>query len=364
MWTRPETPYNTLPPPPTQDELETVQVLRKAISATRALAELKGKCQTLPSPELLLNSIVLQESKDSSAIENIVTTNDQLYQAILNPFDHATADVKEVLRYREAIQTGLQALVRTGGISTAAAVAVMQQIRGTTVGLRNKPGTKLTNPATGQVIYTPPEHDHVPDHMAAWERFVNAAEGVDPLVRMAAMHYWFEAIHPFSDGNGRTGRILNVLFLVNAGLLQQPILYHSSHILQHKSAYYRCLRQVTETGQWEAWTLFMLDAVEQTSKLTLGLIEAILHLRESSAQAIRGISQKMPVGELNDLLFTYPYLKIATLMERGLGSRPTVTKYLRALSSPELGILREQRFGNEVYFINHQLMDLLTRHQR
>lgn len=363
-WIGRDTPFNGISPPPDREALETIPVLRKAISATRALAELKGKCRTLPHPELLLNSVALQESKDSSAIENIVTTNDQLYQAILNPIEQASPEVKEVLRYREAIHAGLVAMQRTQSLTTATALSVMQRIRNTTAGIRDKPGTALTNPATKKIIYTPPDIEHVRKRMDEWERFVNADDGLDPLVRMAAMHYQFEAIHPFSDGNGRTGRILNVLYLVQAGLLEQPILYHSSHILQHKSDYYRCLREVTETGQWEPWLLFMLDAIEQTSHTTLKLIESILQLRDITTEAIRGISQKMPVGELAELLFTYPYLKISTLQERGLGSRPTATKYLRALSSDKLGILHETRIGHEVYFINHRLMDLLTRHDR
>ena len=359
MWQLPEQPYNSLPDPPKAARLETAAVLRKAIAARSALAELKGLCQALPQPELLLNSIVLQESRDSSAIENIVTTQDQLYQAILNPIDQAPTEVKEVLRYREAVHEGLSAMARTQGIGTNTAVLVMQHVKGTSTGVRDLPGTKLSNPATGRIIYTPPDTQHVKPLLARWERFLHGNDQMDPLVRMAAMHYQFEAIHPFSDGNGRTGRIINVLYLVQAGLLIHPVLYLSSHILQNKSNYYKLLREVTEQDRWEPWTLFMLDAVETTAQRTLHLIQGILALKETVTAELRGISQKMPVADLAELLFSFPYVKIGTLMERGLGTRPTATAYLRAAT--DRGVLHEARIGREIYFINHRLMDLLTK---
>jgi Fic family protein len=359
MWSQPDLPYNDLPDPPPVATLETVAVLRKAISARAALAELKGLCQVLPKPELLLNSIVLQESQDSSAIENIVTTKDQLYQAILNPQDNWPSAVREVMRYREALNEGLAALKRTGGIGTNTAVLVMRRIKDTTAGVRNLPGTKLSNPATGRIMYTPPDTDRVPALLTRWERFAHDDTAMDPLVRMAAAHYQFEAIHPFGDGNGRTGRILNVLMLMHAGLLPQPVLYLSSYILQHKPDYYRLLREVTERDAWEPWTLFMLEAVEQTAHRTLKLIQDILALKELLTAGMRGISQKMPVTDLAELLFSFPYVKIATLMEHGLGSRPTATGYLRALT--ERKVLHEVRIGRENYFINHRLTDLLAK---
>jgi Fic family protein len=359
MWQQPDQPYNDLPDPPANAVLETPAVLRSTIAARAAVAELKGLCQTLPRPQLLLNALSLQESQDSSAIENIVTTRDQVYRAILEPEGAATAEVKEVLRYREAMHEGLAAMGRTGGIGTNTAVLVMQRVKGTTAGLRTLPGTKLSNPATGRVIYTPPDPDRLPALMARWERYLHADDTLDPLVRMAVQHYWFEAIHPFSDGNGRTGRILNVLHLVQAGLLLHPVLYLSSHILQHRPDYYTRLREVTERDAWESWILFMLAAVERTAQRTLGLIRDILALKEQLTGELRGISQKMPVADLADLLFTYPYVKIATLMDRGLGSRPTATAYLRALA--EKGTVQQVRIGRELYFINHRLMDLLAK---
>lgn len=359
MLNQPLQPYNELPDPPGSDRLETPAVLRRTITARAALAELKGACQQLPEPNLLLNTLMLQESQDSSAIENIVTTRDQLYQAILHPLDAAPPNVKEVLRYREAMREGIIAMERTGGLSVNTAVQVMQRIKHTGIGLRAMAGTQLANPATGKVIYTPPTPAHVPDLMARWERFANTVDGLDPLVRMAAMHYWFEAIHPFADGNGRTGRILNVLFLINAGLLVHPVLYLSSHILRHKPEYYRCLRRATEEDAWEEWLLFMLGAVEETARATLALITGIDQLKRTFVADVRALNNKLPATDLADLLFSFPYVKAGTLMDRQLGTRPTVTAYLRALV--EHGLLHELKRGRENYFINHRLTDLLAR---
>ncbi len=357
-WQTPALPYNALPNLPPAQEVETAAVLKEAIRANRYLAELKGSCLRLPKPEILLNTIVLQESKESSAIENIVTTQDALYQAILNPSDGIATEVKEVLRYREALYAGLELMQRTGLLRSATAVVVMQHLRGVQMGYRAQPGTQLSNPATRQTVYTPPEADFVPDKMAAWERFLNEEDVYDPLVRMALLHYQFEAIHPFSDGNGRTGRIMNVLYLMYAGLLTQPILYHSSYIIAHKADYYRLLRGVTEHDGWEEWTLFMLRAVADTAQLTLRFIDRMLALREETLIEIRSISQKLPAYELNELLFSFPYVKIKTLTDRGLGTRPTVSGYLAALVEKQ--ILQPLRLGREVYYINHRLMALLT----
>ncbi|MCW5899867.1 MAG: Fic family protein [Flavobacteriales bacterium] len=354
---QPLQPYNELPDPPGAERLETPAVLRRTIAARATLAELKGACQQLPEPALLLNTVMLQESQDSSAIENIVTTRDQLYQAILNPLDAAPPSVKEVLRYREAMHEGIAAMQRAGGISVNTAVQVMQRIKHTGVGIRTLPGTQLGNPASGQVIYTPPAPTMLPGLMARWERFTNEAEGMDPLVRMAAMHYWFEAIHPFADGNGRTGRILNVLFLIHAGLLLHPVLYLSSHILRHKPAYYRCLRRVTEEDAWEDWLLFMLGAVEETARATLGLVTGIARLKQEFAAEARALDNKLPATDLAGLLFSFPYVKVGTLMDHQLGSRPTVTAYLRTLVKH--GMLNEVRRGRENYFINHRLITLI-----
>jgi Fic family protein len=358
-WLHREVPFNDIPPLPPSAEIETTAVLKKSITANKFLAELKGSCLRLPNPGLLLNTVVLQESKDSSAIENIVTTQDALYQAILNPYEGIPSEVKEVLRYREAMYAGIEEMKKTGLIRSGLATNIMCKLRGITdQGFRNIPGTKLSNPQTNKVIYTPPEPGFIADKMADWERFVNEDETFDPLVKMALIHYQLEAIHPFSDGNGRTGRIVNVLYLLQQQLLTEPVLYHSSYIIQHKSDYYRCLREVTESDAWEQWVLFMLNAVIETSQRTLKFIEKMLALKDDTLKTIKTLSQKLPAYELNELLFSFPYIKVKTLLDKGMGTRPTVTGYLETLVAK--GMLRPIKVGRENYYINHQLMDLLT----
>lgn len=358
-WINRDQPHNELPPLPPSNQVETTAVLKKAIAANKYLAELKGSCLRLPNPGLLLNTVILQESKDSSAIENIVTTQDAIYQAILNPFDGIPSEVKEVLRYREAMYVGIEEMEKTGLIRSSLAISIMCKLRGILdQGFRRIPGTKLSNPHTKRIIYTPPEPGFIADKMAEWEKFVNENEDYDPLVKMALVHYQFEAIHPFSDGNGRTGRILNVLYLLQQKLLTEPVLYHSSYIIQYKSDYYRCLREVTENDAWEPWILFMLDAVIETSQRTLKFIDKMLLLKDETFNTIKKLSQKIPAFELNELLFSFPYIKIKTLIDRNIGTRPTVTGYLDALV--EKDVLKTMKVGRENYYINYKLMGLLT----
>ncbi len=358
MWINAGQPYNDLPDLPPITELETSAVLKKAIGANKFLAELKGSCLRLPNPDLLLNTIILQESKDSSAIENIVTTQDALYQAIINPFDSIPSEVKEVLRYREAMYAGIEDMNETGLIKSSVAINIMCRLRGISVGFRSNPGTQLVNPRSKKIIYSPPDPRLIPDKMAAWERFVNGYEEYDPLVKMALMHYQFEAIHPFSDGNGRTGRILNVLYLMQQNLITQPVLYHSSYIIQHKSEYYRCLREVTEKGAWEPWVIFILESIIETSQVTLKFIDKMLALKEETLSIIKTLSQKLPAYELTNVLFSFPYVKIKTLLDNNFGTRPTVTGYLDALV--QKGVLKVSKIGRENYYINFRLMNLLT----
>lgn len=350
---------NELPDlPPKNFNLDDVRILKKAGEAHRYLAELKGYCYKLPNPELLMNTIVLQESKDSSAIENIVTTNDDLYRAILNPSERLPSQTKEVISYRAAMYAGLEELKRSGAVTSRLAIRIAQTIKKTTAEYRAVPGTKLLNPVTGKITYTPPDPHYIIHRITAWERFINQQGDVDPLVLMALMHYQFEAIHPFADGNGRTGRILNVLFLVKNNLLTLPVLYHSRYIIQHKTAYYRTLRLVTEKEEWMEWILFMLGAVMETSISTLELIRNIVQLKDEILQKIKRIKQKLPVMELNELIFSYPYIKIQILVDQQIAQRLTASRYLQALT--EAGILKRLKSGKEVYYINHRLMSLLT----
>ena len=359
-------PYNALPDLPPPEDVETVPILRATIRARSLLSELKGYCLTLPHPEILLNTVVLQESRDSSAIENIVTTQDELYRALASPEDSAGAppQVREVLRYREAIYAGMREMERTKGISTGVMVRIMQTLKQTTESVRAMPGTKLANPATREIIYTPPDGEAViRDKLQALEGFINGESlPYDPLVVMALMHYQFEAVHPFSDGNGRTGRILNVLFLLDRDLLTLPVLYISGYVVRHKADYYRLLRRVTEEGAWTDWILYMLDAVAETSQATLETIKGILRLRAQATEDAKAALPRGPAREIVDLMFSYPYLKISTLEAEGIAKRQTASTYLHALTkeSGGPGLLRPVKVGRDVYFINDPLVRLLA----
>lgn len=352
-------PFNSLPPLPPRMEIETTAVLKQAILANKYLAELKGYCQTLPDPNVLLNTITLHESKDSSAVENIVTTQDDLYRALLKPGDQASSDVREVLRYRTAIYEGIKEFERTGSITINLAVKIMQVIKHNNGGIRTIPGTKLANPVTKKIIYTPPEPRFLVEMLTDWEDFVNTSDSaLDPLVRMALMHYQFEAIHPFSDGNGRTGRILNVLFLIKENLLSIPVLYHSAYIIQHKSEYYKRLREVTQHGNWEAWILYMLQAVEETSRQTTEVITRMLQLKDLINSQIRSNYPAFPAADLVDLIFRYPYIKVRNLEEAGLAKRQTAARYLQSME--RLGILYAVKSGRENIYINDGLMKVFA----
>ena len=356
------TPYNNLPNLPPSIVLETPEVLKLCITANKLLAELKGYCQTLPNPNLLLNTIVLQESKESNAIENIVTTQDELYKATL----HLTQDIKnqsakEVIQYREAMYWGLEQIKITGFITTNLLVGIMQKLRNTNEDIRKNTGTKLANPTTKAIVYTPPEgEDILRNKLAELEQFINddAYSGLDTLVKMALIHYQFEAIHPFSDGNGRTGRILNVLYLINKNLIGLPVLYLSKYIIENKSDYYRLLREVTENKNWLGWIKFVLQGVAETAAITLQKINAILELKEVALPIIKDALKNSFTKELLDLLFSYPYIKIEILEKNGIAKRQTAAEYLRKIEAK--GILSSMKIGKEVYYINTGLMKVLS----
>ncbi len=357
MWT-PEVPYNTLPQLPPPEESVTPAVLKKAIEANRLLGELKGLCQTLPRSRVLLDTVIIQESRDSSAIENIVTTQDELYRAVLDRQDLEHAPAREVLLYREAVYGGLEELNRVDAITKNFAVRLFRIVKTTEGGVRKVPGTVLANPVTKQVVYTPPSPDVIDALLDNWERYANADDDTDALIRMAVLHYQFEAIHPFIDGNGRVGRILNLLFLVQRGLLPEPILYLSSYIHQHRPDYYRLLRKVSSDGDWESWMLFMLTAVAETSRRTLELVHGIRGLMQLTTEEIRGISQKMPVHDMVELIFSFPYVQIKTLELHGLAKRQTAAQYLNHLV--EKGVLNASRAGRDTYYVNQRLLNLLS----
>jgi Fic family protein len=350
-------PFNTLPALPPTIEVETPAVLRKAISASRALAELKGMAERMPNQAMLIDSLVLQEARASSEIENILTTNDELFKAALDESLPASPEAKEVLRYRQALHHGFRQ-IGSRPLATGLFVEIARIIKQADFDVRRIPGTRIAN-SRGDTIYTPPEGEAViRGKLRDLEVFMHADDGMDVLVKMALVHYQFEAIHPFPDGNGRTGRILNILYLVDRGLLNLPIVYLSRHIIEHKAAYYEGLRRVTEEGAWGDWVLYMLDAVEQTSLRTHRQIDEILALMEAVRERVQRELPGVYSKDLIEQVFRQPYCKIQFLERAGMGTRQTCAKYLRELE--KLGILQGRKVGREVYFINQALFQLLT----
>ena len=337
------------------------EVFKTALNAARHLAELKGLCATLPDPALLLNSIVLQESKDSSAIENIVTTQDELYRAETGDVtDNSSA--KEVLRYREAMYTGLkymqehQNLITTNGL-----IQIVQIIKNNQAAIRNQPGTQLRSNITNKIIYTPPCCEpEIRQKMAELEKFINddSNTDIDPLIKLGMIHYQFEAIHPFADGNGRAGRILNNLYLVQQNLLTQPILYLSAYIAEHKQDYYQLLRRVTEQQQWNEWLLFILTAINKTAQLTTQKIRDMLQLKQAIETKMKAILKSSYKSELLQLLFEQPYIKIDTIVLKKIAHRETASGYLKKLANAE--ILEPQKKGRTTYYINRALVNIMS----
>lgn len=355
----PAKPYNALPPLPPRVDLESRPILKACIGARAALAELKQAGGLIPNQAMLINTIPLLEAQASSEIENIVTTADRLFRYARDAYA-AQADpaTKEALRYRTALHRGHHALTKRP-LSTATAVEVCRIIKGVALDVRRVPGTALVNDNTGTVIYTPPQGEALlRDLLANWERFLHDAGEIEPLVRMAVAHYQFEAIHPFTDGNGRTGRVLNLLFLVEQKLLDSPVLYLSHAIIRRKAEYYRLLQAVTTEGRWEEWILFMLAAVDETARWTTDRIRAIRELLNDTAEWVAAESPAVYSRELIELLFVQPYCRIANVVEAGIAKRQTASVYLKALC--DAGILREVKAGREKLFINPRLMALLT----
>ncbi|GMQ26429.1 Fic family protein [Algoriphagus sp. oki45] len=350
-------PYNDLPLLPPKAELETKPILLKTISASRALAQLNGAIRNLPNPTLFLDTIHLQEAKASSAIENIITTNDDLYQALIADKKFESPETKEVLRYKEALWMGLERMKSRPFITTNLCIELVQTIKGNTSGIRTTPGTTLSNTA-GEVIYTPPSGEEViREKLANWEKFINEDDSFDPLIKMGLMHYQFEAIHPFADGNGRTGRILLLLFLKQTGLLAIPAIYLSEYIIQHKSEYYRHLRAVTESEDWEGFIIYMLEMVEKTANHGLKRLEQVSNLMEYTAEQIRVTLPRVYSKDLVEIIFRLPYTKRQFLIDAGLGTPKTVGNYLSELEAE--GFLFSKKVGKEKLYLNTSLMNIL-----
>lgn len=357
MWD-PKKPFNELPPPPTE-RLESRAVLKAIAPARAALGALDQAVYRIPNPGVLLSNIPLLEAQASSEIENIVTTTDDLFQFADSPQSSKNAATKETLRYRSALFAG-EENIRNRPLTAKTAELVCSKIQGHDVSVRSHEGTYIGDPSTRQPRYTPPTGKRLlQKKLHEWEVFVHEAAnaGVDPLVVMAAAHYQFEAIHPFSDGNGRTGRILNVLILLELGLLHEPVLYLSRYIIEHKQGYYDHLLSVTRDDDWENWLLFILEGVRATSRRTLKLIDGIEELRGSVREELRSLGKTAANLDLLDVLFEQPYCRITSVMERCDVSRPTATNWLRELRA--LGVLDEVKLGREVLFVNTQLMQIL-----
>jgi Fic family protein len=345
------------------EQLESRAVLKKTAEAHRYLAELKGVAATIPNEAILINTLSLQEAKDSSEIENIVTTHDELYKASIMDEQRVSPAAKEVQDYATALRWGFQTVRNTELLRLSDIIEIQRLLEHNNAGLRCLPGTELKNTMTGEVVYTPPQHkDDIARLMDNLVAYINddALCDADPLVKMAIIHHQFESVHPFYDGNGRTGRIINILYLVAKGLLNLPVLYLSRFIIRNKSEYYRQLQAVRDTGDWEPWLAYMLDGVIDTAKNTIELITQMKTLIRAVKHRMRGELPKIYSQELLNNLFNHPYTKIE-FVENDLGvSRLTATKYLNLLV--QHGFLEKQKIGRHNYYINQPLCSLLMAH--
>jgi Fic family protein len=351
-------PYDALPDLPPAVEVESRKVLKACIEARAKLAALKEACGLIPNAEILIIAIPLLEAQASSEIENIVTTTDALFR--YSQFEEQAVDpaTKEALRYRAALREGFEDLKKRP-VTSATAIHVCSRIKHVEMEIRRVPGTALKNAVTGEVIYTPPLGEALlRKKLANWERFIHQEETIDPLIKMAIAHYQFEAIHPFTDGNGRTGRILNLLILIEQGLLDLPVLYLSRYIIRNRDRYYRLLQAVTSKGDWESWILYMLDAVAEMASWTTMKIHSIRQLHAITKEHLRERTPRIYSHELLDVIFVQPYCRIQNLVSDGIAQRQAASVYLKALV--EVGVLKEVKMGKEKLFLHPKLMNLLT----
>jgi Fic family protein len=356
----PEVPYNELPFLPPNIDLEIPIILKACIKANKELAKLKVAEKLIPNQTVLINSIPLLESQASSAIENIVTTTDELFEHAQNSLSAMTSATKEILQYRQALYTGYRFLKKRP-LSISVVCDICSKIRQINTNIRNIPGTALVNNFSGEKIYTPPEgEDRLRKFLTDWQNYIHKEDdGIDPLIKLAVQHYQFEAIHPFSDGNGRTGRIINLLYLIERELLDTPILYLSGYIIKNKAEYYKKLLKVTTEEAWIEWILYFLDAIFETSKWTKAKIFAIQELIEESVSFIKSKAFSIYNRELVELLFVQPYVRIKNVVNNRNIGRDTASKYLKKLC--DIGFLEEIKRGRERLFINHKFLTLLKR---
>ena len=353
-------PTYELPKLPLEFDVETKKVLRALGQAHRYLAELKGTARSIPNENILINTLTLQEAKDSSAVENIITTQDELFKAELFTDKQPNIATKEVQRYAIALRKGFTVVREHKLITLPYILNIQAELEENRAGLRNTPGTTLKNDRTGEIVYVPPQHpDAIREYMNELIKFMNDDQlsDLDPLVKMAIIHHQFESIHPFYDGNGRTGRIINILYLVANDLLELPILYLSRYIVRNKAEYYERLQGVRDKGEWEAWIVYLLKGVEETARESIQLISQIRELMQAIKHEIRIKLPKIYSQDLLNNLFRHPYTKIEFVMEDLHVSRPTASNYLSALVNA--GLLSVHKLGRSNYYINHRLFNLL-----
>ncbi|MDH5474498.1 MAG: Fic family protein [Cyclobacteriaceae bacterium] len=347
--------------PPLREKIETINILRQANKSTAALAELKGIMKTIPNQEMLINAIVLQEAKDSSEIENIITTQDELYKALSVNKTKISAETKEVVNYRKAIFQGFDLAKKQGFIKVNDIISIQQELINNTAGIRSTPGTVLKNDTTGEIVYTPPQDKD--EILGLLTNFINHYNQLDddlsPLINLAILHYQFESIHPFYDGNGRIGRILNILYLILNELIDVPILYLSSYITKNKPEYYKLLNRTNLKGEWEEWILFMLKAIESTSKDTISRITNIKNQLDKTIIQVQTKSPKIYRKELVELLFEQPYSKIDYVVDKLSVERKAASRYLKELE--RIGVVESQKIGRETLYINKELIEILKR---
>lgn len=353
-------PSYDIPSLPLSYDVETIAILKKAKEARAALAELKGVAVSMPNQNILINTLSLQEAKDSSAIENIITTNDELYQSDSSAKYFTSIPAKEVHLYAEALREGYMLVMKHQFISNNDIKSAQATIEGNSAGFRSQGGTTLKNDQTGEIIYTPPQElSDIEAHMNNLEQFINTGDDCDwdPLTKMSIIHHQFESIHPFFDGNGRTGRILNILYLVKENLLSTPILYLSRYINVHKSEYYRLLQKTRDENGWEEWILFILEGVRETSYQTIRLIEEIKKIMLHYKQHMRQETNNLYSQDLLNVIFSHPYTKIAHVEKALDVTRPTATKYLNTLV--DIGLMTKIKIGRDSFYINGELMRCL-----
>jgi Fic family protein len=344
---------------PLTKDIETKNILKKSISSNKALAELNGISKIIPNSNILINSLALQEAKDSSEIENIITTHDELYKASLD-IKNLSSATKEVQNYKNALLKGFKLVDDNKLLLKKYIIEIQKELEQNNAGVRKQSGTNLANAKTGEIIFTPPQKfEDIEKLLANLEKYINEPNDIDPLINMAIIHYQFETIHPFYDGNGRTGRIINILYIILNDLLDIPILYLSNYIINHKADYYRLLQEVRTKDNWEEWIMYMLDGVEQTSLDTIELIKDISTMMDNTKNIIQEKLPKIYSKDLVEILFNHPYTKIDFLVDELGLTRQTASKYLKELET--LGIVESLQIKNSKFYINVELFARLKK---